>query len=68
MSQTLPDSVRSRGLPIAGVIVDGVGSRPEPYALRPSGMAAPTKSLNSGCGRSGRLLNSGWNWPATNQG
>ena len=30
--------------------------------------AAVTKPRNSGCGRLGRLLNSGWNWPATNQG
>ena len=31
-------------------------------------MAAPMKSRNSGCGLVGRLLNSGWNWQATNQG
>src|SRR5215218_1820763 len=30
--------------------------------------AAATKPSNSGCGRSGRLLNSGWNWLATNHG
>jgi len=31
-------------------------------------IAAPTKSRNSGCGLVGRLLNSGWNWQATNHG
>ena len=30
--------------------------------------AAPTKSRNSGAGRVGRDLNSGWNWLATNHG
>src|SRR5205085_9565271 len=30
--------------------------------------AAPTKSRNSGCGRSGRDLNSGWYWEATKNG
>src|SRR6185503_5687048 len=39
------------------------GSRPSPTAI-----AAVTNPSNSGCGRSGRLLNSGWNWLATNHG
>ncbi len=30
--------------------------------------AVATNPSKSGCGRSGRLLNSGWNWLATNQG
>ena len=34
----------------------------------PMASAAFTKPQNSGWGRSGRLLNSGWNWAATNQG
>ena len=39
------------------------GSRPAATA-----MDAPTNPSNNGCGRSGRLLNSGWNWLATNHG
>ena len=39
------------------------GSRPSRTAS-----AAATNPSNSGCGRSGRLLNSGWNWLATNHG
>ena len=41
------------------------------FGPRPAPSAAPTNSRNSGCGRSGRLLNSGWacvptqnGWPA----
>ena len=40
----------------------GPGNGPTPD------IAARTNARNSGCGRSGRLLNSGWNWLATNQG
>ena len=39
------------------------GSRPSRTASD-----AATKPSNSGCGRSGRDLNSGWNWLATNHG
>ena len=35
---------------------------------RPASRAAPTSSRNSGCGRSGRLLNSGWAWVPTQNG
>jgi hypothetical protein len=34
----------------------------------PKAKLASTKSLNSGCGRVGRDVNSGWNWDATNHG
>ena len=33
-----------------------------------SAIAVATNPWNSGCGRSGRDLNSGWNWLATNHG
>ena len=39
------------------------GSRPSATAID-----AATNPSNSGCGRSGRDLNSGWNWLATNHG
>src|SRR4029453_15296300 len=39
------------------------GARPSRTAI-----AAVTNPSNSGCGRSGRDLNSGWNWLATNHG
>ena len=38
-----------------------------PAVARPRGPPS-TNPSNSGCGRSGRLLNSGWNWLATNHG
>src|SRR3954468_6181005 len=40
------------------------------WGLRPSARssAAPTSSKNSGWGRSGRLLNSGWAWVPIQQG
>ena len=43
----------------------GLHAAPQP-SLR--AMAAPTRPANSGWGRFGRLLNSGWNWQATNHG
>ncbi len=68
----------------AGDGLDDIGSRPGPRrepagrlvrratktGSRPSRTAsdAATKPSNSGCGRSGRDLNSGWNWLATNHG
>ena len=39
-----------------------------PDAREAISMAASTKPVKSGWGRSGRLRNSGWNWLATNQG
>src|SRR6185312_11006035 len=39
-----------------------------PGCTPPRCAAAPTKSRNSGCGRFGRDLNSGWYWLATNHG
>jgi len=39
----------------------------DPLQVVPA-MAAATKPAKSGCGRSGRDLNSGWNWLATYQG
>ena len=44
------------------------GARRVDHFLRCPAIAAPTKSRNSGCGLVGRLLNSGWNWQATNHG
>ena len=48
------------------------GDRGEEAGDRPHWLpwrrAAPTKPAKSGCGAQGRDRNSGWNWPATNQG
>ena len=61
-------------LPVSGrhghAGVDGLGDRSGRRGMRPSARAraACTNAANSGCGRSGRLLNSGWAWVATKNG
>src|SRR3954467_10909739 len=49
--------------PVASAASAGSGTRPPACSK-----AAPTKSRNSGAGRSGRDLNSGWNCEATKNG
>ena len=67
LAEEIDDAPRGDGRHPTVLAVPAV-SPTEPGRKRPCSTAAPTKSRNSGWGRVGRDVNSGWNWLATNQG